>query len=424
MSTAELYLDDEEIAEFIRETKEAPQYFYGDEGQEYGVCPFITFYVYHFDEDFFPLVEKMSQIYRSLNGIIDKPFKKILKSSTETWFSAGDKRLPDMLEDAKKSYNKGEDFWIQATDRDIPTNSALWAIDGRVQCLSSAMAYTTLKITFRHSWHIQNKDRWENFVQDCLTLLEPEQCYSGFEIGTTGAGAFGAYESDVIERICADYFYGLDIDHPSKMGFQFHRDEDGWVDVTSLGAGLRTPTWCFLLSPIWLDKLRLNEAGVRQALSDPRITITPLPRSDGRTSLWVKLGELSLYPVEDGVPELPVLANELIRPVRCNDLRLITLDPWEGDPNPRFDFQSSPRWIARFDENSQWPSKDKRVIKPPSPPPLRGLPGETVPQSGIWWTPAIPGEAGRKQFNKGDNFPDTKHTDYGAVVWYLDSTGG
>ncbi|MFA5983595.1 MAG: hypothetical protein WC782_06235 [Methylococcaceae bacterium] len=268
---------------------------------------------------------------------------------------------------------------------------------------------------------MQNKACWASFVQDCLTLLEPEQCYSGFEIGTTGAGAMGAYESDVMERICADYFYGLDIDHPGKMGFQNHRDEDGWIDVTCLGAGLRSPTWCFLLSPVWLDKLGLNEAGVRQALSDPRITITPLPRSDGRNNLWIQLGELSLYPVEDGVPELPVLANKLIHPIRCDDLNLLSLDPWGGDPNPRFDSQYSPRWMARFDDNSQCgPAGTSAFSNRHSRSHCEGSPVKPYPKLAPGGHQPSMVKPGAGTLTKCDHFPDTAYTDYGAVVWYLE----
>ncbi|MFA5983594.1 MAG: hypothetical protein WC782_06230 [Methylococcaceae bacterium] len=150
MSTAELYLTDEEIADFIEETKAEPQFFMGTEGREYGVCPFITFYVYHFDEDYMPLADKVIQIYHALEGLIDKPFQKILKSSTEVWFKAGDKRLPtDLHAEAQKSLNKVEPFWIQATDMESPAASARWAIDGSVES-NSTMRYTSLKITFRY----------------------------------------------------------------------------------------------------------------------------------------------------------------------------------------------------------------------------------------------------------------------------------
>ena len=85
------------------------------------------------------------------------------------------------------------------------------------------MHYSFVKVTFRDSWYRNNKATWHAFVKRWLQRLQPEQCYSGYEIGTTTIGVMGAYESDVMERICADHFYGLDIDHPWKMGFQYQR---------------------------------------------------------------------------------------------------------------------------------------------------------------------------------------------------------
>ena len=76
MSTAELYLTEEEIAEFITETRTETQYFYGEEGQEYGVCPYITFYVYHGKEDFLPLCHEVIELHQELQTLIDSPYKK------------------------------------------------------------------------------------------------------------------------------------------------------------------------------------------------------------------------------------------------------------------------------------------------------------------------------------------------------------
>ena len=50
---------------------------------------------------------------------------------------------------------------------------------------------------------------------------------------------------------------------------------------------------------------------------------------------------------------------------------------------------------------------------------LRAMPNEAVPQTGLWWSPAIDGGKPR-HFTQGDRFPDTATTDYGAVVWYFD----
>jgi hypothetical protein len=224
MSTTELYLDDEEIANFIRETKIAPQYFYGYEGEEYGVCPYITFYILHKkegltedkngglvkDEAFERLSGHMIDAFESLQKLMDRPFRKILKSSTEVWFKAGDKRLPtDLLAEAKKAEERGKEFWIQATDKDNPASSARWAIDAQV-ARNPYMRFTTLKITFRHEWYQSHQAQWHAFVQQLIGILQPEQCYSGFEIGNTAGGYGGSYEAGVMERICTNHFYGVD----------------------------------------------------------------------------------------------------------------------------------------------------------------------------------------------------------------------
>ncbi len=55
-----------------------------------------------------------------------------------------------------------------------------------------------------------------------------------------------------------------------------------------------------------------------------------------------------------------------------------------------------------------------------APPRLRALHGEIVPETGVWFTPALTGEAGRRHFTKGDNLPDTQYSDWGEVIWYFD----
>jgi len=228
----------------------------------------------------------------------------------------------------------------------------------------------------------------------------------------------------VMERICADYFYGLDIDHPMKMGFHnYDREkEDGYIDYSALGSGLRPPTWSFILSPLWRNKLGKSIEEVKDALRHPSIDITEIPYAtnphnpNGEPALWIQLGELNLYPVEEGVPELLKIANNLIRPVRCNLLQLYTLDPWDGDPNPRFDEENSPDWIKRFDKGSEWPDKYKPKLPPPDNTNVRVEGGGICPQDGYWWTPA--GDPGNGYFNKGDVMPDFPSSTYGATFWY------
>jgi len=446
MSTTELYMDEEEIQEFITETfshnRDYRMYSYGEEGAEYGVCPFITFYIYthnhcaigenpevgvSHDDDFLPLSHEVIELYQELQTLTDVPFLRCYNSKTQNWVKTTPEKMGRefLQEHAKLAAIDGyKEFWMKATSDESSGASACWAISAEVTD-NPWMRFTTVKISFRDKWFRAGNNRqvWRAFVQKWIERLQPEQCYSGYEIGTTTTGVGGAYESDVMERICADYFYGLDVDHPGKMGFHNHDDKDGYIDYTALGSGLRAPTWSFMLSPLWRNKLGKSIEEVKAALHHPDIRITEIPYAanphnpNGEPALWIQLGELSLYPVSEGVPELPMIANKLIRPIRCNLLKLYTLDPWEDDPNPRFDFENSPKWMARFDEDSSWPNKQgKRKIALVGTVHERVEGGEPCPQDGHWWTPA--GDPGRGYFKKGDVMPNYPSSQYGATIWY------
>jgi uncharacterized protein YjbI with pentapeptide repeats len=54
---------------------------------------------------------------------------------------------------------------------------------------------------------------------------------------------------------------------------------------------------------------------------------------------------------------------------------------------------------------------------PASPSRLKGKPGEIVPQSGWWVSPALGNEQGRRYFEAGQKFPDTEVTNWGRVMW-------
>ncbi|MBH1987962.1 MAG: hypothetical protein I8H76_11625 [Burkholderiales bacterium] len=440
MSTAELFLEPDEAADFIRDTLATDGLVViGDEGSEIGLCPYITFYIYHTEDQYLPLADKMIGIYAEFSKLIDVPFERIWKEDTQDWLPAGDKRLPalhELPEVARRRHAEGKPFWLDATDQETEAASARWAFCARVR--DGGMRYTTLKLTFRHKWYRQNKARWHAFVLHCLALLQPEHCYSGFEVGNGGFNVLGAYEADVMERICADHFYGMDIDHVSKMGFHsfcYHHDDpifdpevlegmknpsQKYTDPSDLGAGLRTPTWCFLLTPFWRDKLGKSAADVRAELCDPRIEIVDIPfevgphNPKGEPALWIRLGELDLHPVEQGVPEVLIKANRLIRPIRCDRLQLLTLDPWDDDPNPRFDFQSAMRWMGRFDEDSDWPCTDARTMQGPLVGPLRCEAGQPCPRDGEWETPAQANS--RRRFKQGEVMPSVEG-DYGQTIW-------
>lgn len=440
MSTAEQFLNAEEIADFIRESKIAPQWFYGDEGRELGLCPYVTFYVHHQAEDYMAVAAKFIDIWDRFGRLIDEPFQQIYKSRTQTWLKAGDRRLAgNPRAEAAFLREENRPFLLAGTSKDSPDASPQWSYSAHVTN-NHWHCYSTVKLVFSHAWRQENNEaRWREFVLDCVRALQPEQCYMGFEVGNGDLGIMGSHESDVLERISTDYFYGLDIDHPTKMGFHANfPDETGIVLPSDLGAGLRPPTWCFMLSPVWQRKLGKTEHQVRAELADPRIKITavPYPRDtlnpDGANGLWIELGDLALYPVEDGVPELLIKANRLIRPIRCDELKLNTLDPWEGDPNPRFGYESSLRWMRRFDEDSDWPSAEVRRQPPPSAPPSaqhsdaaesrnlavrHAYPDDPCPQTGNWRAPRLDNRIAHVE--RGQPMPGPANTQSGVVIWYL-----
>ncbi|WP_082729566.1 pentapeptide repeat-containing protein [Burkholderia sp. FL-7-2-10-S1-D7] len=56
-------------------------------------------------------------------------------------------------------------------------------------------------------------------------------------------------------------------------------------------------------------------------------------------------------------------------------------------------------------------------IRPTASLRLKGRPGDVVPQSGWWVSPALGSEQGRRYFNAGERFPDIKSTNWGLVIW-------
>ena len=418
MSTSEAYLNEEEIFELIRDIPHDTSIIYGEKDEEFGVTPYITFYIHHNEDEVDNMAHKIIDIYEEFeNDIIDKPFK-LRYCDSGTWKKAikWQPTRQQLIDEMHQSYKKYFIYYISATTGDSPSQSASWAFESSVRELKTR--YTVVKMNFDDVWYQENKSRWYSFVQKCLLKLKPFQAYSGYEIGNSTNFNVVSPEFETVERIFSDYFYGLDIDHPNMT--HSHDDPDGFINLSSLASGIRTPTWCFLLSAYWIDKLGLTEQQIRARLNDSRITISRIPSADKdlQDSLWIQLGELSLYPVEQGVPPLLVMANELIKPIRCNHLKLTTTDVWDDDPNPRFDIESSPQWLARFDSDSSWP-EGKRVTLPENPLPQTRLTvkaGEKCPQSGGWIS--VSEENSRRYFNQGDIFPHINPDD--ELYWQFD----
>ena len=422
MSTSDTFLSDEEIFELTRDMRENTSIIYGEDDQEFGITPYITFYIYHQEDEVEAIANAIIDLYEAFeSNIIDKPFKLKYRCKTSTWKNAEkwQRTRQELLDEMHEGYKKYFVYFIAATTGDSGYQSARWALESSIR--DDGGRYSSLKLSFADQWYREYRQQWYGFVEKCLVKLNPIQAYSGYEIGNTTHFNIVPPEFETVERIFSDYFYGLDIDHPSNMSHT-HDNPDGYINSSALGAGLRTPTWCFLLSPYWIEKLELTEEEIRLKLNDPRIEITKLPDPTNahKFSLWIRLGDLSLYPVEEGVPDLLVMANELIQPIRCNELKLTTLDAWDDDPNPRFDIESSPKWIARFDQDSTWPEGKRVNLKNNNSEvgtKLAIRAGEKCPQTGYWFTVAK--ENSRQYFKEGEILPDIK-SDWGDVYWQFD----
>ena len=73
------------------------------------------------------------------------------------------------------------------------------------------------------------------------------------------------------------------------------------------------------------------------------------------------------------------------------------------------------------------PEEEAQYCAPPVPVPsappdgkLRAQPGEVVPKTGDWWSPAFQGANQVRHFEQGERFPAIETTNYGVVIWYYD----
>jgi hypothetical protein len=60
------------------------------------------------------------------------------------------------------------------------------------------------------------------------------------------------------------------------------------------------------------------------------------------------------------------------------------------------------------------------VVSPHPGEPLRAVPGDIVPKTGWWHTPALQGEAGSRYFKEGERFPDRQLSSWGKIIWTYD----
>lgn len=412
MSTTHQMFTTEEKDLFIELLKEWPNSESGTEEASHSVSPFINFY-------FPPAPDKhqeeallMVDVHEAFEQLLGKPYTVGTHPISERPHPYGSRRLPNLREQARKSFDD-ESFVFNFTDEknhaSSPTTAGYFWRTWFKKYEGRRTAYSSITFYYRWQWWLDNREAWRRFVLKTIDLLRAHQVYSGFamanplEFGTRSAVT-------TWERALAPNFYGLDIDYAFNM-----RGE--------LLNGIRPPTWAFLLADHWREKLDLSREQVRTALSHPRISITEL-----QSGQWIELGERpELYPVEQGVPELPMLLNKLLKPIRYDDLGLLGFGQWDGDPNERFTDPDSRRWMSRFDTDSDWPAPESRLIAPPSADraqvvqqlPLKFVSGMACNRAG-WWL--APGQTDlRREFKQGDILPTVGTGSAETLAfWHLD----
>jgi len=407
MSTSEQLLNDDDVFGMATDLKRWPNTAVDLGDYELAVTPYLTFYFTYDPRHLLQTTLDMVDIHEAFEVLLGRPYTVATHPDSERPHPYGSKRLGDIRQWARK-IRPDKSFTVGFTDeknsQSSPTHAAyLW----RKRDRGAEVDFSSLQFYYRWRWWLDNKDAWRKFVLDTIERLRPAQVYSGFAWGTPLA--FGMQsEIAVWHRALAPHFYGLDTDDTFSMAF-----------MPELPSGIRPPTWGFFLSDIWREKLDISRDEVVAQLSDPRIRIDTL--SCGQ---WIELGpQPELYPVEDGVPELPVLANRLLRRIRHPLLDLVGSGEWDGDPNERFDRRDTQRWLARFDDDSDWPTPEIRG-RTPGPAPAEPTPthvvvGEDIPSDGWWYTLAKTGS--RQYFKAGEPAPAIHQgPSRGRVIWQRD----
>ena len=429
MGTVTPYLTEEEQTEWIEEIKATDKLWVtGDEGGDaYGIGPYVTFYVYHQEEESSQLITKFIEVFNEFSQIKNEDWTYFIHPIKDVFIKAekAEALLTDLDAICQRQYQKTGSVYFTATvSDDTEISSAVWSYSMTI-AERPYMRYSHLKINFRYAWYMasqENKEKWHQFVERCIDKLKPRHTYSGFEIAQAASMHLGSYDINSLEKIVTQAFYGVDIDHPDFNGTHDHERTDGYIDYQDLGSGIRTPVWSFLLDPYWIAKLDKTAEEIRAYFNRfKEVEIKEIEYPENQTGLWIRLGELSMYPVEDDVPVLPVYANALIKPIRCDELKLVGYAQWDDDPNEHLSYAEGIAWMRRFDEDSSWP-EGKRINK------VNGLSleedslkvkgGELCPLAGYWQTPAQPDT--RLYFTQGEVLPMLPETDWGEVYWYWD----
>jgi hypothetical protein len=408
MSTAVPLLNPEDVSDFCKALREWPNSETANEKFALAVGPFTTFYFHYEAKRYVESSVLLVDLHEEIESLLGRPYLIGTHPDSERPHPYGSKRLPDRREFARNT-RLNKNFLFKVTDEKNPLSSPgkaayFWRAstwDGETN-----NAYSYVQVYFGWQWWLDHQEEWRQFVLTASDRLVADQVYSGFAM-TNPLDTGARYEVSTWERALSTQFFGLDIDSPFGMSME-------------LQEGIRPPTWGFLLSNRWRDKLGLSRAQVLASLDDPQIRV--IDRDCGQ---WIELGgQPSLCPVDNGLPPLQMRLNRLLRPIRVRELGLVGFGQWDGDPNERFNHVDSQRWLARFDEDGDWPSAELRVpakAVATDARPAATRAGQPCPREGWWVTPAKTNS--RRLFKASEVMPDVGG-DYGATIWQWDEKQG
>lgn len=232
--------------------------------------------------------------------------------------------------------------------------------------------------------------------------------------GDEGAHAFKELVLFVCNTLAVEHGYAglspvLPYDFDRYMSFEYPLSQQfaGLViDSVAYGHGkelknhsIKGVNWLTIVGNELLNKLGGPDK-VQQQLHIPGVQVHPYS-----SGLIVQAGDYpSLGAEDEGLPPLYVAVNRVFKPIRIADPDQLH---YHMPDRESFDKEATLRWYGRFDVDE--PAAKREV--------LRALPGDQVPRSGKWYSPAINGGTPR-YFNAGEHFPQTESTSWGAVIWY------
>lgn len=253
------------------------------------------------------------------------------------------------------------------------------------------ISHFKVRLPWRTLCSNEGRQQYLDLVKFCCDTLSAKHGYSGLSLSLP-------FDFDRVlsfEYQLAQQFSGLMIDTYGFGGIGEFKNEF-----------IKGVDWLTIIGDDLGQKLG-GRGAIRAQLQQPAIQV-----EDYGKGLIVQAGEYpSLGAVEDGLPAPYVAVNRVLKALRIPNPD--SLHHYMPD-RESFDKERTAKWYARFDvpapEAAQEP--EHRV---------RGLPGEEVPETGLWWTPALEGSGVERHFAKGERFPSIEYTPYGAVIWYLRS---